>query len=303
MACLPSIAGIVLLFHTATALVVERQHKPGDIVQPEIVIPGEWVTDKAEKFLFLPLTVPSDMSLSQLKVMANGESLLVVVTEQPKEEPETNALRKYKLVVEAIKKEVGHDEELLQSKLQTWLETEDDDEVKPHIRAALDSLVQVRLAKDKESGKSVSVSLGMPRSSKGASSLLEQLSIPHASEPSVPVHALSTSLRSAGQHNSHRHHAARVIKESFAVEIPYPVPVEHIVLLNTKPTMLMVAMPLERNSLEASGISTGGKPFNRIPVFNDAGRWISGPKKELSSVAAGLDVAAVVSQVGFEPLD
>lgn len=269
-------------------------------MQPEIVIPGEWMMDNAQKFLFLPLTVPADMSASQVKVMSNGESLLVVVTEQPKEEPETNALRKYKLVIEAIKKETGHDEALLQTKLQTWFETEDDDEVKPHIRAALDSLIRVRSAKKQESTKSVSVSLGMPQK-KSASSLMQLSAVPAASVPSTPVHSLSASLRGQKQ-AQHRHRVAKVIKESFAVEIPYPVPTERIVLINTKATTMTVAMPLVRKSLEASGISTGGKPFNRIPVFNSVGSWMAGPKIELAKAAEGLNVAAVVDQAGFEPL-
>merc|ERR1719487_360486 len=113
---------------------VDLQRKPGDVVQPEIVMPGEWLTDGKEEHLFLPLTVPGKVEMSQCKVMSNGESLLVVVTEQPQEEPETNAMRKYKLVIEAIKQETGHDEELLRTKLQTWLDTEDDDEVKVHVQ-------------------------------------------------------------------------------------------------------------------------------------------------------------------------
>merc|ERR1719253_1731701 len=227
--------------------------------------------------------------------MTNGESLLVVVTEQPKEEPETQALTKYKLVVEAIKKEAGHDEQLLQTKLQTWLDTEDDDEVKVHIKSALDSLVHIRAAKDKELGKT-SVSLGLPHP-KAASSLFE---LSASSLEPTPV-AFPALLRGKGQ-QIHHHHVARVIKESFAVEVPYPVPSENVVMVNAKPTTMLVAMPLVRNSMEAQGISTGGKPFNRIPVFNSVGKWIAGTKAELSSVAAGLDVAAVVSQVGFKPL-
>lgn len=262
--------------------------KPGEVVQPELVIPGEWTTDAAEHFLFLPLTVPSNVAMEQCKVMTNGDSLLVVLTERPQEEPETQALRKYKLVVEAIKKETVHDEALLKNKLQTWFETEDDDEVKVHIQAALDSLSDVRKAKKETAPKSVSVSLGIPHHS-----LLELA-------PEMPPHALPAVLRGT-KHDQHHHHA-KIIKESFAVEIPYPVPTERIVMLRTSPTTLMVAMPLVRKSMEASGISTGGKPFLRIPVFSSAGMWIAGPKTELSRAAVGLDVSAVVGQTGFKPL-
>ena len=39
--------------------------------------------------------------------MTNGDSLLIVVTERPEEEPETNALKKYKMVMEALKVEAA----------------------------------------------------------------------------------------------------------------------------------------------------------------------------------------------------
>lgn len=287
--------------HAAVALDKEVA-TPGQVVQPEIVIPGEWVTDPTKQFLFLPLTIPADMPVSQLKVMTNGESLLVVCTKLPKQEPETQALRKYKLVIEALKKETEPDEKLLQSKLQTWFDTEDDDEVKTHIKAALDSLIHVRKAKDKDNHHPISVSLGMPKKSAGAASLLELSAAPIVSKPAAAANAFPSVLRGTSQHIHHHHHATRIIKESFAVEIPFPVPTEKIVMLNTKAGTMMVAMPLDRHSMEAKGISTGGKPFLRIPVFNSMGKWVSGPKAELSKLAAGLNVAAVVSQSGFEAL-
>jgi hypothetical protein len=306
----PALVGVLvtLVLPAVTALTVDRLQNPGDVVQPRIVIPGEWMTDQADHFLFLPLTVPANVAMPQCKVMSNGESLLIVVTERPQEEPETNALRKYKLVVEAIKKEAVHDEALLQAKLQTWLDTEDDDEVKVHIQAALDSMNKVQKAKRTASPKTISVSLGLPHGGAAASSLLELPSAPNASTPVVaapaaPVHALPALLRGATTQKHHHHSStARIIKESFAVEIPYPVPTERIVILKTNPTTLMVAMPLVRKSLEASGISTGGKPFNRVPVFNNLGAWVAGPKAVLGDIASDLNVASVVSKVGMKPL-
>jgi hypothetical protein len=292
--------------HAAVALNVDRQRKPGEVVQPEIVIPGEWMTDEAEHFLFLPLTVPEDAAMQQCKVMANGESLLIVVTERPQEEPETNALRKYKLVVEAIKKEAVHDEALLQAKLQTWLDTEEDDEVKAYVRSALDSMSKVQEAKRTASPKSISVSLGVPHSA--AASLLELGTAPNASQsviasPAAPPRALPAVLRGSADHHQHHHQLkARIIKESFAVEVPYPVPSERIALLRTNPTTLVVAMPFVKKSLEASGISTGGKPFIRVPVFNSAGSWMAGPKAELNRMLSGLNIGDVVGKLGMKPL-
>lgn len=297
---------VVAIWQTSTALNVDRHQKPGDIVRPEIVIPGEWMVDQPEQFLFLPLTVPADVDVSHLKVMSNGESLLVVVTETPQEEPQTNALRKYKLVMEAIKQEAGHDEDLLKAKLQTWLDTEDDDEVKVHIRAALDSLTDVQKGKAAAAHKSISVSLGDPHK-KAASSLLELAATatqPTATVPTAPSHTLPALLRGSTQQKQQHHHfhATRIIKESFAVEIPYPVPLDRIFLLRTTSTVLMATMPLMRKSLEASGISTGGKAFKRVPVFNQAGQWIAGPKSDIKVLAADLDLKSVAGRVGFQPL-
>merc|ERR1719238_2456229 len=119
------------------------------------------MTDDKEKFLFLPLTVPEKMPLKQCKLFSNGMSILVVVTETPEEEPETKAMMKYKLVVDAIKEEAAHDEKLLKQKLQTWYDTEEDDEVKVHVKAALDSLTKVRAIKKNTKPTTVTVPMGM----------------------------------------------------------------------------------------------------------------------------------------------
>merc|ERR1719395_30701 len=119
------------------------------------------MVDKNEQFMFLPLTVPDNMPLDQIKIMSNGQQILVVVTERPQEQPDTNAIKKYKLVIEAIKKEASNDEKLLKDKLQTWFDTEEDDEVRVHVRAALDSLNKVRQAKANNQARTVSIPLGM----------------------------------------------------------------------------------------------------------------------------------------------
>merc|ERR1719160_1962782 len=126
-----------------------------------MVIPGEWMGDSKESFMFLSLTIPKDMPLDQCKIMSNGDSILVVVTEKPQEQPETNAVKKYKLVVEALKREAGHDEKVLKDKLQQWYDTEEDDEVRVQVKAAVDSLNKVRQAKANTAVRTVSVPLGM----------------------------------------------------------------------------------------------------------------------------------------------
>lgn len=301
------------------------QAAPGDVVQPKVVLPGEWMTDHAEKFLFLPLTVPNTLGLDQCKVMTNGDSLLVVVTESPKDEPETNAVKKYKLVVEAIKKEAGSDEKMLKDKLQVWLDTEDDDEVRVQVRAALDSLKKVREAKQNTHPRTVTVPLGMlakqaaailneghllpnptsflaKASLHGAGEPGEKFEQPQAAEAEEAEHVL-TSLHHVKDKKSGNELHAAIIKESFAIEIPYPVPTGKVFLLKTKADTLMVSMPLIRESLAASGISTGGKPFERVPVFGMAGDKLAGPKEaHLPTLSVGLHVPSVANPSSLKPL-
>lgn len=254
----------------ATALVAaSAEIQPGDVVHPEIVVPGDWLTDEASRFLFLPLAVPQDLQLEHCKIMSNGESVLVVVTRRPEEQPETNALRKYRLVVEALKAEAGHDEGLLRGKLQTWLETEEDEEVQVRVRAALDSLDSVRAAKGGATPRTVSVPLG----------LLARGSATKAKR------------------------RANIIRETFAVEIPYPAPAERVFVVRAGPAELLVGMPLLRHSLEASGISTGGKAFIRMPVFDTEGELLSGPAADFQQLAQGLRLHSLATHAGLHSLD
>lgn len=292
----------------------------GDVVQPKLVIPGEWMVDKNEQFMFLPLTVPQDMPVDQIKIMSNGQQILVVVTERPQDQPETNAIKKYKLVVEAIKREAAHDEKLLKDKLQTWFDTEEDDEVRVHVRAALDSLNKVREAKANTNARTVSIPLGMLAKQAAAAYTGRNVSVKE--DASAPAPAATSFLARASLHNAtvveppeviQAEHAlpsisrkkklhVGIIKESFAVEIPYPVATEKVFILRTKSNTMMVSMPLQRNSLEAQGISTGGKPFLRVPVFSIEGKQLAGPDASLHSLAGGLHVPSVASHTGLKPL-
>jgi len=292
-----------------TSLVQDAQPR---IMKPKIVVPGEWMTNKEENFFFLPLEVPGDIELEQCKVMSNGDTILVVVTKTPGEQPDTNAMKKYKLIVQAMKDEVGHDENALKQKLATWLSTEEDDEVRTHIQAALDSLVRVQAVKQDLTPRSVSVRLGvlaknamLHNESQAFIALRASKSTPLLSKPSK-AHSLPSVSRIS--HHSEKKSAekhdmrAGIIKESFAVEVPYPVPTEKVFILKTAPTMLMVGMPLKKNSLAASGISTGGKPYLRVPVFTPQGQRLAGPAKELSTLTGTLDVPSLVSQGSLKQL-
>merc|ERR1719235_986545 len=252
-----------------------------------------------------------DMPLDQIKIMSNGDSILVVVTEKPQEQPETNAIKKYKLVIDALKQEAGHDEKVLKDKLQEWYDTEDDDEVKVQVKSALDSLTQVRQAKANTAIRTVSVPLGMLAKQAASALMGKDVAVqgvsflakasPHNStqepeEVQEAEHVLSA------LHTDKKIHTG-IIKESFAVEIPYPVPIEKVFILKGEvQNQLMVAMPLHRNSLAAQGISTGGKPFVRVPVFSVTGQRLAGPDAKLENMAIGLHLPSVVQQKGLKPL-
>lgn len=293
----------------------------GEVVQPQIVVPGEWLVDKEEHFLFLPLNMPKDMPLDECKVMSNGEQILVVVTEKPKDKEDSPAVKKFKMIMEALKKEVGYDEREMKAKLQSWYETEDDPEVEEMVGEALDHLTKVRDAKKHSEGKRLSVPLGMlvkeaaqtlrGMSTGGLQTLnLTSTQISTAAQSFLARAARHTALSvvqppaagSTGElpevqqaervlpslHKAHFTKRVGIIKESFAIEIPYPVPTDKVFIIQSK-NSLMVTMPLIRKSLEAKGISTGGKPFLRTPVFDTSGKHVAGPNSvQLDNAAARL---------------
>jgi len=266
-------------------------------INPEIVVPGQWLTNRADNYLFLTLTIPEDIRPEQCKVLTNGGTLLIIVTEAPQEEPEDAALKKYKLIIEALKSEVGHDERLLGQKLQTWFETEDDDEVKVRVRSALDSLKQVKAAKRNGTPRTLSVPLGVLAQVHSAApvSLLSELPKDHV----LPALARRSASAAAGSKEAGR---VGIIKESFAVEIPYPVSVESVFMIEATPTLLMVGMPLVTNSFEAKGFSSGEKPYKRVTLFSVLGKKLAGPPDSLLKLATGLNVAAVAARTGLKPL-
>jgi len=233
--------------------------------------------------------------------------LLVVVTEKPKDEPETNAMKKYKLVMEAIKDEAKSDEKLLRAKLQMWMDTEDDEEVTVLIKSALDSLAQVNLAKSNATPRAISVKLGLLQESAGeiyngsTPILSREVTRALPALQRLAHSAEDVQARSAGKASASGILQQKIIKESFAVEIPYPVPREQIFVLKTRPTVLIVGMPLARKSLEAKGISTGGKPFSRVPMFGEEG-LLAGPAADMKQLMKGVDVPSLVAQAGLQPL-
>jgi len=297
----------------------------GNIVTPKLVIPGEWKVNKDDTLLFLHLGIPSDLSQERVKIMTSGESIMVIVTDQPEVKPETNAVKKYRLILDALKQQAGYDEKQLKKHLEEWYETEEDDEVRVLVKSALDSLQAVRDAKVHEQGPppTLRIPLGM---------LAKQVSRSNAS--SVPSEAVQSHSKAGGlstaflagtaPHNEmakstmqhpvshavlnidhHLHNHLRIIKESFSVDVPFPVSAGQVFVLQTPDKDLMVTMPLKRSSLEAQGISTGGKPFIPCPVYTLRGELIGGPNEapDLYSAMPSLSRQYFVDPDALRPLE
>mmetsp|Transcript_18213 Transcript_18213/g.52051 ORF Transcript_18213/g.52051 Transcript_18213/m.52051 type:complete len:326 (-) Transcript_18213:7-984(-) len=302
---------LILLAARASAVSQRAANEPA-VVAPEIVVPGDWLSDKGKRFLFLPMSVPKEISLQQCKVLTNGDSLLIVVTEQPQDEPEDDALRKFRLVLDALKSEVGHDEGLLKRKLEDWLETEEDDEVRVRVQAALDAVSEIREAKKNDTPRTLAVRLGFVQLA--ASSRLRgagrNVTRVHRVSHGLPASAaLRTLVAQGGRGKRVRRQGtidagatalgvnrtlqkAGIVKESFSVDIPYPVPVDRVFAVLMAPGKLVVGMPWLKTTLEAQGVSTGGRPFARVPVFSARGEHLAGPTTlSLEQLAHGMDVS------------
>lgn len=319
-----------LLGFLSVALSTELKNPHGgseSVVKPEVIIPDVWKVNGDDTLLFLHLDIPCDFPLERVKIMSNGEQILVIATDQAKEKPETKAMNKYKLILDALKQQAGYDEELLMRHLGEWYETEEDDEVRVLVKSAIDSLKDVRDAKMHESGPppAQSIPLGMlveQVSKRNASSSAKAREVsmsflaaaaPHgAVVDSTMKHAIShmvtaTNTSATAAHedqNVHKH--LRIIKESFAVEIPFPVSAQQVFVLQTPDKDLVVTMPVKRNSLEAQGISTGGKPFTPCAIYNLGGQLIGGADEapDLYSLAPNLsDRYFMEPNVYLKPLE
>jgi len=215
--------------------------------------------DVTGKFNFLTLTMPKDMDVQQCKILSNGNSLLVVVTEDPKDEPVTDSMRKYKLVMEALKRECDHNEDMLHARLNEWYSTEEDVEVRSLVGNALQSLTNVRGLKKSGSDRAISVPLGLP-------SLVQE-------QKEVETGALS----------------AGIVKESFALDMPIPVPVDRVFVMRLSATKLLIVLPHVESVVMRMGISIGAQPYARAPVFDTAGKLLAGPPRQYADLTAGMD--------------
>lgn len=108
--------------------------------EPSIAVPGEWLADAKKSFVFLPLKVPKDLPLSDVKILTDGRSLLVNIVGRPAVHEEDEATKKFRLVLGAFKDETKGNQKALVGKLKEWQADEDDRKVQLLIRDTLASL-------------------------------------------------------------------------------------------------------------------------------------------------------------------
>jgi len=111
-----------------------------EIQNPTIAVPGEWLTDAKKSFIFLPIRIPKTLPLNEIKLLTDGRSILVNVVERPVEEPEDEATKKFRLILDSFKDQAKGNEAMLMTKLEEWENEEDNMKVKEMIRNALGTL-------------------------------------------------------------------------------------------------------------------------------------------------------------------
>lgn len=108
-----------------------------EIHNPTIAIPGEWLTDAKKSFIFLPIRIPKELPLNEVKLLTDGRSVLVNVVERPVEAPEDEATKKFRLILDSFKDQAKGDLKFLASKLEEWDSEEDNAKVKQLIAQSL----------------------------------------------------------------------------------------------------------------------------------------------------------------------
>lgn len=111
-----------------------------EISNPNIAIPGQWLTDAKKSFIFLPVKIPKVISLNNVKLLTDGRQVLVNVIERPVEVVEDEATKKFRLILDSFKEEAKGDETVLSQKLNEWEADEDNIKVKQLIAKTLSTL-------------------------------------------------------------------------------------------------------------------------------------------------------------------
>lgn len=235
----------------------DREDKEDPVVSRKLEIPeiypeeGHWLTDKAERLLFLPLRMEKGFSLKSAKLLTDGNVILVLITGPAKAEEvlEHEDTVAWKVVQEKLegKKAAAkiHEpggEQRLASALTEWENEEADEDV----RAILENMIQ------------------------NLHEVMEKSEEKHT-RTTVPLLALraSKSLRISGD--------ARVIRKSFSVKLPGHGVAPHKVFAIRKQEhgrdALYICVPFEKSLTSRGGGSNKAKilhPFKPIPIFEIA---------------------------------
>lgn len=239
--------------------------------------PGaNWLTDPSETLLFLPISVSKELPLKNLKMLCDGQSILVLSTVQPDIEV-NKAERKFKLLLEALKSEAKGDEKKLENELNEWYKSEQDDEVKALVGETLYGLREVMYHKANDNKRVSTVPLGalVQRAAAvlSSSTLHKFLQATHSTGNST---AKGKQGMSALSLRSQRDDAARIIKESFMVEMPVPHDPLHVFALQKTPEEYFVAYVFNpANWGKGDHIAHEQLPFKKLNIFDMKGKPVA----------------------------
>jgi len=202
---------------------------------PQIRPGANWLSDNAENLLFLPFEISDYFPLERMKLMCNGESILVLITEEAKDVAESPTVQSFREKMDKMKKEAKvHEqggEKRLHEKLQEW-HREEDKKVKEMVKETFDHLQAVK----------------------------KQKKVEKTASTAVPLSSLGIS--------------ARIIRESLLIELPENGIDPSKVFALQRPSKdgenfsLYIIIPFEK-SLTAASSGTAGAlyPSKPIPIF------------------------------------
>lgn len=238
--------------------------------------PGpNWLTDPSETLLFLPIGVSKDLPLTKLKFLCDGKSILVLSTLTPEVEV-GRAEKEFKLLLKALKSEAKGDEAQLENKLVEWYKSEQDDEVQALVSETLYALREVRHNKANANKEVATVPLGV---------LVQRASnVLSTSESSLhPLHHTSSSTSgnskrpgSAVSLLGQRMGAARIIKESFLVDMPVPHDPLRVFALQKTPEEYFVCYMFDPSKWGlGKDVAHEQLPFKSLNIFDMKGNALT----------------------------
>lgn len=279
--------------HLKAAAAVTAAHKAALKTQtslfPDSFPPGvkfaapgpNWLTDPDETILFLPIGVSKELPIEDLKIMSDGTSILVLSTIQPKIE-EGRAEREFKLLLEALKSKAKGDETKLESELSDWYQSEQDAEVKSLVGETLFGLREVMRDKANKSKRATTVPFRalVQRSAKvlSSSSLHNflQVNVTTDSSRRSKQGGSTSSLLGQRKLNDTKLGAARIIKESFQVDMPVPHNPLGIFALQRSPEEYFICYTFNPDNWGLGDeVAQEQLPFKKIKIYDMSGKFLA----------------------------